>query len=167
MIYTVTSPVGIDVPIKNLQNFLYRALRSAWSLTEDQVRAYPRGRRLDGQIRFFTSSDYLDSDGLMDTAYAVQFFFLESERRDFANEHFSAPVDIYFFVNLQTVKPALTTLADEEVKQDVFSVVRQGSGNFHGFDKVELEGFNEKMNMYPYHSFKVSTNLIYRYDKTI
>lgn len=175
MKYSLTTPVGIDVPIKNLQAFLYRGLISLWGLTESQVRAFARAYRLDGKIKVFDSSNYLDADGLMDDAYALQFFFLESERRDFVDlksslygTHFTVPVEIYFFVNLLTVKSSLSTIrADEQVKQDVFNIVLQGSGGFLNFDKIELENYNEKMNMQPYHSFKVVTNLIYRYDKTI
>jgi len=175
MKYSVTTPVGIDIPIKNLQAFLYRGLISLWGLTEAQVRAFPRAYRLDGKLQVFDSSNYLDTDALLDDAYALQFFFLEADRRDFVSQtnlvmgnHFVVPVEIYFFVNLQTVKPTMTAKrADEEVKQDVFNIVLQGSGNFTNFDKIELEGFNEKMNLQPYHSFKVTTNIIYRYDKTI
>ena len=175
MKYSITTPVGIDVPIKNLQKSLYDKLRQLWGLTETQVRSFARVYRIDGKLKVFDSSQYLDADCLMDDAYALQFFFLESERRDFTDmknlvmgTHFSVPVEIYFFVNLLLVKSSMTTIrADEEVKQDVFNVVFQGSGNFVNFDKIDLDEFDEKMNMQPYHSFKCITNLIYRYDKTI
>lgn len=165
MIYYVSTPVGIDVPIKEIQHRLYDGIRSLWSLTEDQVRSFPRAYKQDGRIMLFTST-YLDADGFLDDAYAVQYFFLEQEPRSFNNDIFQTPVDIYFFVNLETVK-GTSKRFDEEVKQDIFNIVRMASGNFTSFGEIDLEGYNEKMNMQPYHSFKATTNLIYRYDKTI
>ncbi len=165
MIYSITSPVGIDVPIKNLQRFLYDGLISLWGLSEIQVRSFPRGYKQEG-VKFFSTDYVLDADGLLDDKFALQFFFLESRQRVFDTE-FRVPVDIYFSVNLKTVKPSITWRADEEVKQDIFNIVRSGNENFVQFDSFDLEGFDERMDLHPYHSFKVTTNLIYRYDKTI
>jgi hypothetical protein len=164
VIYSVTTPVGLDVPIKEVQHRIYDGIRSLWSLTEDQVRAFPRAYRQDGRIMLFTSY-YLDADGFLDDAYVVQYFFLEQEPRSFSRDIFSTPVDIYFFVNLDTAK-GTTKRFDEEVKQDIFNIVRSSAGDFQSFGEVDLEGYNDKMNMQPYHSFKVTTNLTYRYDKT-
>jgi hypothetical protein len=166
MIYSVATPKGIDVPIKTLQSFLHTKLRTLWSLTEDQIRAFGRAYKDSKGLKFFNNG-YLDADGFQDDKYPVQFFFKESDRREYSESRFSVPVEIYFFVDLSMVKPLITTtLADEEVKQDVFNIVLQGSQNFQAFDVVDLEGFKDKMNLFPNHSFKVVTNLNYRYDKT-
>lgn len=165
------NPCGIDIPILNLRESLERELMSLWNLTTDKVRSFGRAYKIDGKQREYTTK-YSETDNLLDDKYALQFFFMDVEKREFTDAfqtfgtHFRVPVDILFFVNLALVKPLISWRADEEVKQDVFNVVLQGSGNFGSFDVIDLDGYNAKMNMQPFHSFKVTTNLSYRYDKT-
>jgi hypothetical protein len=194
VIYSVSNPVGIDVSIKGIQRDLYRELRSLWSLTEGQIRAFPRAYRSDEKVvaeasTAITIDDTLitmdsdlytmDNEGInepigafFDDRFALQYFFLDLDKRDYVSQsqvigsHFVVPVEIYFFVNLKVCKPLITLRADEEIRQDVFNIIKMRSEQFIGFDKIDLGEYNAKMNMNPYMSFKVITNLIYRYDKT-
>jgi hypothetical protein len=194
MIYSVINPVGIDVPIRGIQNDLYNGLKNLWNLTGGQIRAFPRAYRSDDKIVSETvtaltvdstlitiDSDLgtSDSEGtyepikaFFDDRFALQFFFLDSDKRDFVSQsqvigsHFVVPCEIYFFVNLSVCKPLLKHRADEEVRQDIYNIVKMRSEQFIGFDGIDLGEYNGKMNMNPYMSFKVITNLIYRYDKT-
>lgn len=166
-LYSKTNPVGIDRPINVLQDFLYQRLQSLWSLTTSQINAFPRVYRIGQDIRHFTSGkDYNPLDLLLEDKVPVQFFFLDNQSRTF-DDSWSTEVDVYFGVKLSVVKPSISHRADEEVKQDLYNILQQGSEGVVSIQQVDLNGFEERMDMQPYHFFRFTLKLTYRYDKTV
>jgi hypothetical protein len=165
--YTKTNPVGIDRPIHHLQEFIYRQLQTTWGLSTSQINSYPRVEKIGDDLKYFSQGkDYQMNDFLLEDKFAVQFFFLANGSRSFSML-WETEVDVYFSVNLSTVKPTITHRADEEVKQDIYNILQQGSEGVVSIQPVDLKGFKDRMDMQPYHFFRFTLKMTYRYDKTV
>jgi hypothetical protein len=168
MIYRKTNPVGIDYCIDVMQKDLYDRILELWSLTEDQVLSYPKVYRVsktegdtNEALRYYSSSSYLSHDMLLDNKYAVQFFFLPVGTSDYTNWLFHQDIEIVFYVNLTTIKPLITHRADTEVEFDIKNNLARPE-SFKGIGSCKgLPGFNELMDMQPFHSFKILTTITY------
>jgi hypothetical protein len=161
MKYTKTTPVGLDKKIQFIQNSIYDRIQSLWGLTESQILSYGRVYRIkteEGEVlRWYSSGiDYSEHDMGLDDKYAVQFFFTASDDRSFDTD-FEVEVGLNFFVNLSTVKPSVTHRADEEVKWDVYKLLKP-SERFLGFSAPDVP---YKWDLQPYHAFKVNLKLTY------
>ena len=167
MIITKSNPVGIDNRIQRLNGMLYTQLQTIWSLTESQIMAYARVYKIDNKgkviLRRFVS-DVVYKDVLLDDSYALTYFFLEEDgSRSIESHTIKSNVDVCFFVNLTTVKPAITHRADEEVKMDVYDLLYRGSEGLNGISTaIDLPGFESKFDIQPFHSFKFNIKLNYR-----
>jgi hypothetical protein len=159
MKYSKTTPVGLDKYIQTIQNSIYERIQSLWTLTEAQILSFGRVYKIieEGNTfyRWYTSGiDYIDP--LMDDKYAVTFFFTEEGDRNFDTD-FETEIGLVFHVNLSTLKPSITHRADEEVKWDVYKLLKP-SERFLGFSPSELD---QRMDLQPWHTFKVNLKLTY------
>lgn len=171
MIYSKTSPVGLDRVIQNIQARIYEDLQSVFNLSESDILSYGRVYKIEKEdgytLRWYSSSnDYQEHDMLLDDKYKVQFYFIDTDIRSYTSL-VNTDVEIYFFVNLTSVKPTIAHMADEEVKQDIFNILCK----YEGLNSIEritnLPGYSPSMDMHPYHSFKAKIQIRYGYEKTI
>jgi len=162
MIYERTDPVGIDKVVNRIQNTIYNYIQTQWSLSESQIISFGRVHKITGKndaLRWY-DTDYKTYDMLLESDKAVLFFFIASESSAFSSLH-EREVYLYMFVNLSTVKDSITHRADEEVKMDIYDRLKPMEA-FGGFGEMDLPNFNSKMDVQPYHAFKIILNLRYQ-----
>lgn len=180
MLTVINTPVGIDVPIRKLQEKLHRELMVKWNLdplvsTENALyesygRVY-RNRKANGYVaEIFTSSNEYKDVYWNDNLYAISFFGTGTTVK--AGE--KAEVHLVFFVNLAKLKPTLTNRADEEVRLDVLNIIQKFKFGFTyngldlGIENVLREypgSYREErlrnVDMHPVHCFRLNFSLIY------
>lgn len=168
MIYSKTNPVGVDYCISVIQSDLYSQIQALWSLSANQILSYPRVERIrkreiddKERLAYYSSGKYTDGDMLLDDRYAVLFCFYPINKPEFNNNLNYQDIEIIFFINLSTVKPSITHRADEEVRSDIRSILPRPEAYKGTYDIVELPGFQDVMDMQPFHSFKILTTQTY------
>jgi len=166
---TKASPVGLDVQIQNLQEYLYDRLSIIWTCSiEGYGRVYsdnvngsiiPRWYNSDGEYK-----DVLHND----TIKGVHFFFIENDyASNIPNTNlFTSNVDLIVIVDdITSVKPNVVEYADEEILADVRGLIKKGF-EITSVTKGEnaLDGFDiSKVHfVHPYHVFKISMNIDYK-----
>lgn len=177
MIMTKLKPVGIDLPIQALQNFLYVQLQKKWNMAASDYKCYGRAYRNqtpDGYtpevfLGNGTTIEYADT--LVDDTCKVNSFFSVGESQKYLPAHgMIANVALIFNVtNISLIKPGYAYRADEEVRLDVEMLVKTPRFGFQfdsvetGIDNVfkEFSGWNKKkgiqyMDMHPYHFFRIN-----------
>jgi hypothetical protein len=151
MLILKTDPVGIDVPIHQLQSLLHNKLVQQWNVPNEKYKAYSRCYRNNDGDNGYIAENY-EGDGeykevYWDDALSVVCFFGigSSIRHDYVKE--LASVHLIFFVDLAKVKPAILHRADEEARKDVLNAI--GPGRF-GFDYSGYElGIENVLRDYP------------------
>lgn len=142
-----------------------------WNLSASQILSFGRVYKIekgDGfTLRWFMSdNDYIEHDMILDDKYDVQYFFIDPDIRSFTTLY-EQDIEIYFFINITTVKPGITHRADEEIKQDIHCLLRKFEG-LKSIEKIkDLPGYTQRMDMQPYHSFKAIITIKHGYEKTI
>jgi hypothetical protein len=166
----IVSPVGVDIPIKELQSSFANNLPTLW----DTLLYYSFGRcylkKVDaGNIPVIYTGGTHYYDILQDTTIDCHSFFneLPSTITRVNKFLYRSTVDIIFSVNLSKIKASLTHRADEEALKDVVYLIENDSnfeiqtivkgldaysGFFYGNFPVELE---------PMFLFKLTTQVIY------
>ncbi len=148
MLYTKGSPVGIDIPIQNMQEYLHEELNTLWFLGGNDYQAYGRcyrNQKDNGYIAeaYKRRNEY--GELYLDDKYPVMSFFGVGENIDFKTSN-SAKVHLVFFVNVQRVKN-LQHRGDEEVRKDVQSLVQS---RYQGFVLTGIRtGINNVLEEYP------------------
>lgn len=186
MLTVVANPVGIDIPVKKLQEKIHRELMVKWGLDpNDSIqnaryecygRCY-RNRKQTGYVAevYIGNSNYKDVYW-NDELNAISFFGIGSSVRNKINDQ--TDVHLIFFVNLEKLKPSLTNRADEEVRLDVLNTI--GKFNF-GFTYTGFELGIENVlreypgsyrserlkyvDMHPVHCFRLNFTLTYNINK--
>lgn len=164
------NPVGIDIPIQDLQTKLHDDLIATWGITTAQYYCYGRVyiNPLKEGLSFETyegSGEYIDVlPG--DSIPARSFFVWEESAYD---EKYTAEIGIIFFVNVSVLKSSIAHRADEEVRKDVHDILRKEPFGFKisrlvtGINNVFPEYRKLKYDdMQPYHVFKFITELKYQ-----
>lgn len=182
MLITKTSPAGIDVAIQKLQTKLHSYLVQTWALTDDTVyhcygRAY-RNKKDTGYIaEVFTGNAATGSEEYKevywnDTLSAISFFSVGGNVQRIMGKS-KANVSLIFFVNVNTLKPAVTHRADEEIRQDVIQLFSGLStlgftylGYETGIDNVlrEFSGRDQGLSvvdMQPAHCFRINLSVVF------
>jgi hypothetical protein len=176
------SPVGIDIPVQRFQKFLYPSLQAKWNINNDtdydcHGRAY-KNQTTDGYIpEIFQGTDpkkieykevFFD-----DTKKALSFFLLgDVTKHDTGNS--TAPVSLFFMVNVPGLKPSISYRADEEIRNDVERLCQIERFGFVmtemivGFDSVfkEFSGWRKIQgvkfrDMHPLHCFRLNFQVLY------
>lgn len=161
-IYLKTTPVGIDKQIQRMQQYLYDKIVANWGCeVEAYGRAYvdtdkesvkPKAYIGNGEYKELLTDDIIKG---------VHFFFIEGNAVPLSHTcHSTNDVDLILIVDgLTNVKSNIDHYADEEIKEDVKSWLKQfwlmetvtkGEDALDGFDISKLHF------VYPYHVFKIS-----------
>lgn len=179
MLNLKTDPVGLDIPIQELQKFLHTRLKALWNISDDVIEANGRCYRekVDGGYiprLYDTASGVYKNVEFVDEIHSAVFFFdvWDSVRQNGATA--TAKVDLIFMVNLQHLKPNVSHRADEEVRHDVEKICivpRQslvlkefGSGIkyvFGRFDGMTTKDLEQYRDVHPLHVFKLTFDLVY------
>lgn len=184
VIWTKTSPVGIDISVQRFQEFLYPQLKTIWGIANDtdydcHGRAY-RNQTVDGYIpEVFvgvgTDPNQPDYKEVLldDNKVAMSFFSLgETTRYDTGNAN--AQLALIFLVNVPELKPSIEYRGDEEIRNDVEKLCQIDRFGFRmtdmimGLDQVfkEYTGWRVKegmkfRDMHPTHCFRLNFNVLY------
>lgn len=161
-VHLKTTPVGIDKQIQRMQQYLYDKIVANWSCeVEGYGRAYVDTVKDSVKPRVYLSNGEYKEMLTDDTISGVHFFFIEHNAETLAHTcHSTNDVDLIVIVdNLAKVKANVTHYADEEIKEDVKSWIKQfwimesvvkGEDALDGFDTSQIHF------VYPYHVFKIS-----------
>jgi len=175
VIYTKENPIGIDIPIQNLQKYLYGKLCKIWGISEDEYTSYCRVYRnqtKDGYIPEFYKGNNEYSESLPDDRVSALSFFSMTEKATNNMGAITQNVALIFSVNIEKLNKNVPHRADEEIRQDVIELVNSRLFGFeflsietgikNVFKEYKTEGikFND---MHPYHCFRL--NLKIKYNK--
>lgn len=176
MIANKTKPVGVDIQVQALQNYLYVQLQNKWGISAADYNAYGRVYRNQVEDGGYSPEVYLGSNEYSDTFFddkvKVLSFFSVGEMQKF-NGGLGGQVALIFCVtDLAALKPAIPWRADEEVRMDVEILCHNSRYGFTlesvetGIDNVfrEYSGWKKKkgiqfMDMHPFHCFRVNLNI--------
>lgn len=177
MIHTINTPLGVDVPIQQLQSDMFTQLRNVWGLSEDDWESYGRVYRNQNQDGYVPEAYKIDgnyTEVFLNDTVAVSSFFGLGEQTTY-DIGFRVPVHLVFNVNLSALKKEMFHRADEEVRRDVKLYLADYSFGFTlttietGIDNVFREYPGSRRNdslrardMHPYHMFRANMTLFYR-----
>lgn len=187
MLNVVSSPVGVDVPIRKFQEKIHPLIMAKWGLDplvsaenalyQSYGRAY-KNRKDSGYVaEVFTSGTEYKDVYWDDTLNAISFFGIGQQITHAIKE--TVDVHLVFFVDLAKVKPAITNKrADEEVRLDLLNIIQTNNFGFRltgmelGIENVlkEYPGTRRDerlkyVDMHPVHCFRLNFSLTY--DKNI
>jgi hypothetical protein len=159
---TIETPVGIDIPIQNLQNRFTEKLFPGKKYT-----SYGRAFIMDQTPMVYSGANEYQ-EVLLDDSQATSFFTVEPEI-EIKNNEATARVDIHFFVNLATLFE-FSHRAVEEAHVMVNEVLNINTFGFRVFRMIQgiesIKDFKirkpELMDMQPYYCFKFECSLIYK-----
>jgi len=141
MLQLKTDPVGIDVQIQRLQQFLYKSLSATWGIDPDSEAWACYGRCYKNKTENGYIAEVYAGKGEYkevywnDDVWSVSFFGL-SDRIEFDVTN-KAKVHLVFFVNVEKLKPAIVHRADEEIRKDVQNAIGAGLFGFQ-LDSIDL-----------------------------
>lgn len=158
MIHLKYNPVGVDIEIKTLQEYLERKL-SSWNIDIfGRVEEYG-----DKLMVFYKKNDYLPILKFNPKTNG-RVFFLDSNDTSLKDGFYTTKLDIYFLLNVVKIKPDVTHRADEEIRMEILKVLEIK------FNEIEIEkgqkvvsGFNTKLkDLQPYHFLKFTVSVSYQ-----
>ena len=182
MLIVKSKPVGIDIPIRKLQEFLHSRLMGLWGLdpdTDSENKLYEsygrcyRNKKDNGFIaEVYTGANQYKEVYWNDKLRAISFFGTSNSIvHDKAEK---TDVHLVFFVNLAKLKPSIAHRADEEVRLDVLKSIGSFKYGFRftgvdlGLENVlkEYPGSRrddrlKAVDMHPVHCFRINFSLIY------
>jgi len=176
MLNVITTPVGIDIPVKKFQEKLHRDLIALWEIDTATYECYGRcyrNRKDQGYVaEVYTGSNEYKDVLWNDNLNAISFFGLRNAIKNDISQ--KAEVHLVFFVNLANLKPSLPNRADEEVRLDVLNVVQKFNFGF-AYTDLELGIENvlreypgsyrdtrlKNIDMHPIHCFRLNFQLTY------
>ena len=170
-----TDPVGIDIPINQLQKKLYTELTKVWTLTEQNSlftgRCYKNNTDL-GLIPELYNSNSEYSELLLDDSKKAQMFFLIGDRTTISSDMETSNIDIIFLTNASLIYP--NSREDERIRNDALNICFRSycgfilTGVTTGVENVfkEFTGWKSKnssyVDMHPYHCFRLSFIATYK-----
>lgn len=178
MNYLKPSTKGLDTPVQAYQVYLYGALKTLWSVSDNDLDLYGRAYRLqetDGYAPnvYVGTKEY--KEVYFDDTKSATGFFLVDETVKYTSGTASVGVSLILSVNMQKLHPGLDMGADEAIHNEVQKLchghLRNGfemTGFVSGIDNVfkEFSGWRKKdgiknRDMYPLHCFRINFNLLY------
>lgn len=185
MLFVKDSPVGVDVPIQNLQSFLYEKLKVKWGISDDtSFDSYGRVYRNTIDAGIMPEVLVSSTEPATNTNYK-QMFFDDSVNKvvsffdvgpvmTYAKATATVKAWAVFMVNVALLKPDIQHRADEEIRNDVQRLCAQSHFGFSmnesvtGYRNVfseftallgkDQETFRDS---HPLHCFRIGFNLIY------
>lgn len=181
MLFLKQAPVGVDIPIQKMQEYLHCRLPGIWGIGATEYSAFGRcyrNQKDDGHVAevYMGNGEYQEAYA-DDRKAALSFFGLSGDTE--VEIGYTAFVHLIFFVNLNKIKPAISHRGDEEARVDVVNLVKGGNFGFSltavstGIERVLQEyggtTIAERSNlsglygrdMHPYHCFRFDFDLKY------
>jgi hypothetical protein len=167
--YPITSPCGIDAPIKKLQSLFAASL---WSSNTYNVyaRAFENVKKGGIVPEIYTGNNQYVDMFEDDTVDAMSFCVVK-DSEPFSDAMFRGTVDIIFSVKLNKLYSTLTHRADETVLNDIMEIMKRNPYGFRpqsvsrGIDNV-YSGyvFDNKImnNLQPKFHVKITCELFYQ-----
>lgn len=164
------NPVGIDIPIQDLQTKLHDDLIATLGITSAQYYCYGRvyvNPQKEGLVfeTYEGSGEYIEV--LPGDEIPLRSFFVWEESS--YDDKYAGEISLIVFANLTVLKSLITHRADEEIHKDYHDILRKEP---FGFKIVRLvTGINNVFpdyrklkydDMQPYHVFKFITELKYQ-----
>ena len=125
------SPVGIDVRIDRLQNYLYNKL--SWTNYESYHRAYKNQKEGSLIPEVYTSNGDYTEVYFNDNYYATSFFLTDDNR--VIGDGLSSTVSLIFQIQLDKIYSSVTHRADEEALNEITGYLIDNS---RGFDLTNI-----------------------------
>lgn len=162
MIYLKSNPVGIDVQIQNMQEYLYEKLNISMNCDIYAYgRAYIEDRESVKPIVYLNDGEYREvlHD---DTVRGLHYFFIEGDSADVLSNTCMSSNDVSVIVivnDITKAKPSISHYADEEIKEEVKSYltsffeaesVVKGKDALDGFDISQVDF------IYPFFVFRIT-----------
>lgn len=180
MLYIRSTYNGIDIPIQQLQSYIYPKLKDMWSINEDVSfdcygRSYKNQSEDNGYIpEVYTGNGEYKEVFFDDTLSALSFFTVGNDI-SFSRGGASANVGLIFMVNVSKLYPSITdSIPDEIIRSNVQRLFLQENYNFKmtdfitGIDNVfkEYSGWRKSdgikfRDMFPFHCFRIDFLLTY------
>lgn len=163
-----TNPVGIDIPINQLQTAIYDQLN--YTNIEGFGRCYLIQDKKQNKIpaNFDQGNDYTEVLPNDKNGSNGHFFFMETEKSKIDGPIAETEVDIIFLLNIAKLKPAIAHRADEEVLSDIFGIIEKYKiFNVKEFVKgpKALEDFDTNLlDMQPYFFLKITGTIKYQFN---
>lgn len=175
MIYLKKNPVGIDVEIQKVQQYLYDKLN--WD-----IEAYGRAEINNNEpVVFFNKNDYKnvllfnqkkmgemllfdDKVFFSNKKTSGKMFFFDSQNTFYNRPYLKTNIDVIFILNIKEIKPLITHRADEEVRIEILNHLQNKFKEIKIIKGIEaLNGFSTKLeNLHPYHFLKFSFEVNYQ-----
>lgn len=171
----LTSPLGIDKEIQQLQIDLYDFLISRWV---DNLGAYGRVYKNKDENddtvypQYYKGKDEYKKDVYHNDDVSGTFFFIDADESTTEDGFvYVSVVKCVFMVDLKKILPNSVDRADQEAQRDVIEILRElspgkfsivevqkGISNiFSGFNQVKIKD----LDIQPYHCFSVNIKLSY------
>lgn len=170
---TISTTVGIDTVIQEIQTELYNGLSAEWNGNIDAYGRVYKNIQNDGKIKprwYVGDKEY--SDVYYNDNFSCVYCFIDDDNHKTEDEFiFTSKVNIVFMVDLKQLKPSEVDRADSEVQRDVLNLLRKEAFNrytvtgitkgiknvFRGFDISKISFSDEQ----PFHCFSVNIDLYY------
>jgi len=170
---------GIDIPIQQLQDWLYPKLLTKWGLNDSNFNMYGRAYRNQTEDGY-TPEVYIGNNEYKevyfdDTLSASAFFGLGEDTQIANGTSVTAPVYLIFMVDLSKIKYG-NTRNDEEARVDVEQLVMKAGFGFTltdvilGIDNVfsEYAGWRKSdgikyRDQQPLHCFRLNFKCLYSF----
>jgi hypothetical protein len=181
--------VGNDTPIQLFQKFLYDSLKKIWTKVDDlTLEGYGRVYRNANDIGYVPEvlvNSALENNTQYKQVYfdkttmKALFFFSTDDLAKYSEGSETVNVSIIFITNISTLKPYIEHRGDEEVRNDVQSLLSQNrqnmilKGSETGFKNVfkQFSGLTNKdgevfEDRHPLFCFKFNMELFYQPNNT-
>jgi len=174
---------GVDIPIQNLQKFLYKKLKALWPVDDSNFDGYGRVYRNSndkGYIPELFESSTEPGNTKYKPVYFNKsnkglFFFSTDDQETYKDGTATVRVYLIFIVNVALLKDKIPHRGDEEVRNDVRQLCSLGlhemslTGTETGFSNV-FKQFNGLVNKdgevfedrHPLYCFKINMQLAYQ-----
>jgi hypothetical protein len=177
MLVTKTSPLGIDWYIGQVQSYLHDGLVRKWGIQHGDYRSYPRCYRnkvAEGYIAENYQGGGTYKEVYWESGQTVMSFFGISGNIRHKAPKSEADVHLVFFADVTKLKPSIEHRADEEVRQDVITLLGYSKYSFvyqgidFGIEQVlrEYPGSRrdnrlQYVDMHPVHAFRINLKILF------
>lgn len=176
MIFLKQTIDGIDVPIQQVQEYIYERLSSVWGYTEGDWNCYGRAYRNKDEKGMYVPEPYTGqqnieyADALYNDRIKCTSFFGESDMENqILGGDMKANVHLIFALNIAKTKPSIPHRCDAEIHADVIRCLQSMGGLCQGiqlvqwFDSVYREYTGDKVrklatmtDTHPAHCFRIN-----------
>lgn len=158
MNHTRNNPVGVDLEIQRIQDFLYE------NLSDKNIEGFGRAELQEGKpMVFYKKNDYKEVL-FVNPNTAGKFFFIDSDRATHENGFCYKDLDLYFLLNIAKLKPETEYRYDEEIAIEMVNLLKTRVLKIKEVKGQEaLKDFDTNLvNMQPYMFLKFTFQISYQ-----